>query len=134
MGGGSGPDQSTIAFAFPHTPSPAPPPPPPPSLQLLPGEPAALMAALADRDAALRRGLVIGGVRYETHRHHPPLAWGRAATPGGDPAAEDGAGVAGVGGGGGAGAAAVWRMPAVSARMVPALQAFAGAVVGGGEG
>jgi len=36
-----------------------------------------LMAALGPRDDAIRRGMTLQGQRYEVHRHHPPLVYGR---------------------------------------------------------
>jgi hypothetical protein len=32
---------------------------------------------LGDRNEAVRGGMVVNGARYEVHRHHPPLAYGR---------------------------------------------------------
>lgn len=93
----------------------------------------------------MRAGLSVGGARHEAHRYEtddpgastssPPatLVYGRAAPPpGADPAAQPGAAlwrVPGVGG-----AAVVWQPPAVSARVVPALRAFASAAFGGKGG
>ncbi|GAB4819453.1 hypothetical protein N2152v2_006499 [Parachlorella kessleri] len=36
-----------------------------------------LSSLLKDRDAAIKRGAVVAGKRYEVHRHHPPLVYGR---------------------------------------------------------
>lgn len=36
-----------------------------------------LAAVLGDRASAIRSGMVVDGQRYEVHRHHPPLVYGR---------------------------------------------------------
>lgn len=36
-----------------------------------------LVDVLGDRTSAVRSGMVVGGRRYEVHRHHPPLVYGR---------------------------------------------------------
>lgn len=36
-----------------------------------------LRDAFGGREAALQRGLHLGGRRFEVHRHHPPLIYGR---------------------------------------------------------
>ena len=38
----------------------------------------ALAASLADREAAIRAGLNLDGLRFEVHRHYPPLVYGWA--------------------------------------------------------
>ncbi|MEW5299112.1 MAG: hypothetical protein WDW36_002158 [Sanguina aurantia] len=90
-----------------------------------PAELKLLAQAVADRDMAIRGGLQIQGIRYEVHRHYPPLVYGR--TMGDVP--EDSEGVAicrledgitrqpiyGL---------ITYSMPNISARMVPLLQQF----------
>lgn len=70
---------------------------------------------------------MLGGARIEVHRWHPPLAYGRADTPGTDPADEVGAVLLRVGEAGDAWAVVTYSLPTVSARAAPALQAFAAA-------
>jgi hypothetical protein len=38
-----------------------------------------LRDAYGARDAAIQRGIHLDGRRFEVHRHHPPLIYGRAA-------------------------------------------------------
>jgi hypothetical protein len=94
-------------------------------------EVAALRAALGDREGALRRGLALGGRRFEVHRHHPPLVYGRAR-PGPGEQPEDAPGVALCGVersalGGAALAAVAFDPPATSARVVSLLRHFCAA-------
>lgn len=63
--------------------------------------------------------------RYEVHRHHPPLVYGRTTSA--DPDASEGAAICAVPQGLGGKACygvITYRMPQLSARMVPILQAF----------
>lgn len=65
------------------------------------------------------------GARYEVHRHHPPLVYGRSM--GGEPDDSVGAALCAVQAGPGGQpcyGAITFRMPQLSARMVPLLQAF----------
>lgn len=48
------------------------------SCSVLPGEPQQMAASFDDREAAMSRGLRLEGRRYEVHRHHPPLVYGRS--------------------------------------------------------
>lgn len=48
-----------------------------------------------DRAGAVRGGMVVGGRRYEVHRHHPPLAYGRTMGVH-DPDESEGAALCGV--------------------------------------
>eukprot|EP00899_Mesostigma_viride_P022827 jgi/Mesvir1/3729/Mv15005-RA.1 len=87
-----------------------------------------LMAALSNRETAMREGLVLEGKRYEAHRHHPPIVYGRMISP-------DGAGGADTGDGDGIAVCSAmqsltgrtlcivvtYSLPALSARIVPKL-------------
>eukprot|EP00878_Enallax_costatus_P027745 GHUV01029895.1.p1 GENE.GHUV01029895.1~~GHUV01029895.1.p1 ORF type:complete len:122 (+),score=25.09 GHUV01029895.1:43-408(+) len=95
------------------------------ALQPSPSELQVLMKVLGDRDNAIRNGLVIDGQRYEVHRYHPPLAYGR--TMGCAPEASVGAALCKVDKGiTGQPCYGVitYVMPNLSARMVPILQQF----------
>lgn len=84
-----------------------------------------LTKVLDDRENAVRSGLVIDGQRYEVHRFHPPLAYGR--TMGCAPEASVGAALCKVDTGiTGQPCFGVitYVMPNLSARMVPILQQF----------
>lgn len=82
---------------------------------------------LGDRNEAVRGGMVVNGARYEVHRHHPPLAYGRTMGAR-DPDDSVGAALCAVMDGTATGAPCfgfiTYRMPNLSARMVPQLEAF----------
>ncbi|KAK9832634.1 hypothetical protein WJX81_005739 [Elliptochloris bilobata] len=86
----------------------------------------ALASCVGDRDTAVRNGLVVEGQHFEVHRHHPPLVYGRGSL-GLAPEFSEGAAVCAVDRGP-AGlpvyAIVTYRMPHVSARVVPLLQEF----------
>ncbi|GAX75236.1 hypothetical protein CEUSTIGMA_g2681.t1 [Chlamydomonas eustigma] len=84
-----------------------------------------LARVLGDRESAIKQGMVAGGVRYEVHRHHPPAVYGR--TMDGAPESSEGAAVykvePGLCGRPCYGFIS-YKMPNLSARMVPMLQTF----------
>lgn len=84
-----------------------------------------LRSTFDDRDSAIRNGLTVQGKRYEVHRYHPPLAYGRTMdTP---PETSEGCALCRVAQGpSGCPAYAVitYEMPNISARMVPQLIQF----------
>eukprot|EP00798_Chlamydomonas_sp_ICE-L_P014582 gene14582-20629_t len=85
----------------------------------------ALMALFGERDDAIRHGMIVGEQRYEVHRHHPPLVYGR--TMGHSPETSEGIAICQVEKGSDGGAAyglITYQMPNISARMVPILQKF----------
>lgn len=82
-------------------------------------------ALFDDRDEAIKQGIIVKGTRYEVHRHHPPLIYGR--TMGGSPETSEGIAVCKVDNPSGGPAhigLITYAMPNVSARMVPILQSF----------
>lgn len=86
----------------------------------------AMKAVFGDRDVAMKNGVFIEGTRYEVHRHHPPLVYGRNML-GVEPEASSGwavcrtdCGVAGQT----LYTVITYEMPNISARIVPKLQAF----------
>lgn len=84
-----------------------------------------LTKIFGDRDHAIRSGLTIDGNRYEVHRHHPPLVYGRSMTE--EPELSEGAAICRLEEGPtGCPAYAVitYKMPHVSARMVQLLRDF----------
>lgn len=86
----------------------------------------AIIGAFDDRNEAIKRGLWIDGRRYEVHRHHPPLIYGR--TMGLHPPEESEGFVVykvelGVTGKPCFGAI-TYQMPNISAKMAPLLQSF----------
>lgn len=86
---------------------------------------AMLAAVMDDRDEAVRRGMTLGGVRYEVHRHHPPLVYGR--TMGLDPEISVGAALCKIDKtvtGCSCYGFMTYEMPNISARMVPILYNF----------
>ncbi|WIA18377.1 hypothetical protein OEZ85_009839 [Tetradesmus obliquus] len=88
-----------------------------------PAELQSLSKVLDDRDSAIKNGMTIDGQRYEVHRFHPPLAYGR--TMGCAPEASVGAALCMVQQGlSGQPCFGVitYNMPNLSARMVPILQ------------
>ncbi|GLC33153.1 hypothetical protein PLESTB_000364800 [Pleodorina starrii] len=84
-----------------------------------------LEALFNDRDEAIKHGMVVLGTRYEVHRHHPPLIYGR--TMGAVPEESEGSAIykieKGLGGQVCYGLI-TYQMPNISARMVPMLQKF----------
>uniref|UniRef100_A0A6U2DU31 Profilin n=1 Tax=Chlamydomonas euryale TaxID=1486919 RepID=A0A6U2DU31_9CHLO len=93
--------------------------------QANPSELKAITHVFGERDAAIKSGMVLGGTRFEVHRHHPPAVYGR--TMGADPETSEGAAVIRVQSGIGGKpcyAMITYQMPNISARMVPLLQAF----------
>ncbi|KAL4522405.1 hypothetical protein Ndes2526B_g03354 [Nannochloris sp. 'desiccata'] len=50
-----------------------------------------LRDAFGERDAAIQRGMHLAGRRFEIHRHHPPLVYGRQMV---DTDPEEGPGIA----------------------------------------
>eukprot|EP00884_Botryococcus_braunii_P012514 jgi/Botrbrau1/21263/Bobra.39_2s0054.1 len=96
------------------------------TFRVLPSELSVLTQCFGDREAAIRAGLILQGKRYEIHRHHPPLVYGRDMS--GDPELSDGIaicrvekGITGIP----AFALITYPMPKVSARMVTLLRDFA---------
>mmetsp|Transcript_462 Transcript_462/g.959 ORF Transcript_462/g.959 Transcript_462/m.959 type:complete len:138 (-) Transcript_462:539-952(-) len=90
-----------------------------------PAEFKALSAVCGDRDDAIKHGMIISGIRFEVHRHHPPLVYGR--TMGGPPETSEGCAICKIEQGLDGVAAygmITYKMPNVSARMVPILQEF----------
>ncbi|KAL6769191.1 hypothetical protein ACKKBF_B17830 [Auxenochlorella protothecoides x Auxenochlorella symbiontica] len=88
-------------------------------------ERAALTTVFADRETALKQGLVLGGRRYEVHRFHPPLVYGR--TMDGDAETSTGIAILKVDSGKYGSptyALITYEMPNVSARMVQMLADF----------
>ncbi|KAL6754842.1 hypothetical protein V8C86DRAFT_279633 [Haematococcus lacustris] len=86
-----------------------------------------LTTILDDRDEAIKQGMVVGGTRYEVHRHHPPLVYGRTMT--GQPENSEGIALCKVeksATGGASFGLITYQMPNISARMVPILQRFCG--------
>lgn len=84
-----------------------------------------LMAHFDDRDNSIKHGIILQGARFEVHRHHPPLVYGR--TMGGSPEQSEGVALCRVERGqGGAPAYGLitYQMPNISARMVPLLHKF----------
>eukprot|EP00918_Siedleckia_nematoides_P074069 GHVU01161823.1.p3 GENE.GHVU01161823.1~~GHVU01161823.1.p3 ORF type:complete len:116 (-),score=18.01 GHVU01161823.1:630-977(-) len=77
--------------------------------------------ALDERDVTIGRGLTIGGRRFEVHRIHPPLVYGRRGNP------DDSEGIA-VAHGSRDGRAIVavctYKLPYLSTKMVPQLINF----------
>ncbi|KAL4428816.1 hypothetical protein ABPG77_005254 [Micractinium sp. CCAP 211/92] len=99
------------------------------SCTVLPGELQQLAGCFADRDAAVQQGLRLEGRRYEVHRHHPPLVYGRSMA---DCEPETSTGIAvcrvdssRLPGGVPAYVAATWEQPHTSARVVPRVADFA---------
>ncbi|KAG2441905.1 hypothetical protein HXX76_003511 [Chlamydomonas incerta] len=90
-----------------------------------PAELKPLQALFNERDDAIKHGMIIQGTRYEVHRHHPPLVYGRQM--GGVPEESEGCAIckvdAGLGGQPCYGLI-TYQMPNISARMVPLLQKF----------
>ncbi|KAG2485022.1 hypothetical protein HYH03_016225 [Edaphochlamys debaryana] len=83
-----------------------------------------LQALYNDRDEAIRHGMNVLGTRYEVHRYHPPLVYGR--TMGGVPEQSEGIALCRVEAKGGQSVYGLitYQMPNISARMVPLLQKF----------
>lgn len=76
-----------------------------------------------DRDDAIRHAMFLQGTRYEVHRYHPPLIYGR--TMGGVPEQSEGCAMCRVEGPSGVMYGVItYQMPNISARMVPLLQKF----------
>ncbi|KAL4451536.1 hypothetical protein ABPG75_007198 [Micractinium tetrahymenae] len=99
------------------------------SCTVLPGELQQLAACFADHDTAVQQGLRLEGRRYEVHRHHPPLVYGRSMA---DCEPETSSGIAvcriarsRLPGGGPAYVAVTWEQPHTSARIVPRVADFA---------
>ncbi|QDZ22841.1 hypothetical protein HOP50_09g53890 [Chloropicon primus] len=85
----------------------------------------AIASLFAGRDKAMMKGITLEGQRYEVHRFHPPLVYGRTATKGED----ESVGIALCKTSAAEGEMTVfalmtYKMPALSARMVPLLQRF----------
>ncbi|GBF99756.1 hypothetical protein Rsub_12531 [Raphidocelis subcapitata] len=97
------------------------------SFKANPAELKPLVAVLGDRAAAVRSGMVVDGHRYEVHRHHPPLVYGRTMGAH-DPEDSVGAALCAVADATATGQPCygfiTYRMPNLSARMVPLLEAF----------
>ena len=97
-------------------------------MQASPSELQAITQIFLDRDSAIRRGMVVGGTRYEVHRHHPPAIYGRTMGANIQPEQSEGAAVVKSENPGANGeptyAFITYLMPNVSARMVPILQRF----------
>lgn len=95
------------------------------TLTATPADLSMLAAVLDDREEAIKKGMVVGGTRYEVHRHHPPLVYGR--TMGVEPETSVGAAICkvekGITGCSCYGFV-TYEMPNISARMVPMLQNF----------
>ena len=94
------------------------------------GELPAIASVFADRSKAMLKGITLKGQRYEVHRYHPPLVYGRTATK----SEKDSVGVAlcktsTANGEMTVFALVTYRMPALSARMVPRLQRFCKEIV-----
>ena len=86
-----------------------------------------MAASFGDRENAIRQGLVLDGRRFEVHRHHPPLVYGRNML---DVDPEDSTGIAVCRVERGPGglpcyAAVTFEMPNTTARVVPMLADFA---------
>ncbi|PSC76344.1 hypothetical protein C2E20_0124 [Micractinium conductrix] len=96
------------------------------SCAVLPGEAKQLAACFDDREAAVQSGLRLEGRRYEVHRHHPPLVFGRSMA---DCEPETSTGIAVCRmdrpSGGAAFIAVTYEQPHTSARVVPRVQDFA---------
>lgn len=93
------------------------------------GELQQLAAAFGEREAAIQRGLKLEGRRYEVHRHHPPLVWGRSMA---DCSPEQSTGIAvcrvdksRLGGGAPAYLAVTFEQPHTSAFILPRVTQFA---------
>jgi len=90
-----------------------------------PAELQSLVLALGPREDAIRRGMLLQGQRYEVHRHHPPLVYGRMHTA--DPEHSIGIAVCETSAsitGGKLYAVITYELPHVSARMVALLQTW----------
>mmetsp|Transcript_4511 Transcript_4511/g.7631 ORF Transcript_4511/g.7631 Transcript_4511/m.7631 type:complete len:165 (+) Transcript_4511:89-583(+) len=97
----------------------------PSTFQVKPAELKPLSQLFVDRDEAIKHGITMQDVRYEVHRHHPPLVYGRSMT--GTPESSEGVAVCRVEAGPGGQPAyglITYSMPNISARMVPMLQQF----------
>ncbi|EFN56055.1 hypothetical protein CHLNCDRAFT_145521 [Chlorella variabilis] len=96
--------------------------------KVLPGEPQQLAASFEGRDAAMSRGLRLEGRRYEVHRYHPPLVYGRSMVDC-EPEQSTGIAVCRVDrsrlGARPCYIAVTYEQPQTSARIVPRLVAFA---------
>lgn len=98
------------------------------------GELPAVASAFADRGKAMMRGITLCGVRYEVHRYHPPLVYGRTAVLEGPGREQESVGIAlckteAANGEMTVFALITYAMPALSARMVPQLKRFCKEVV-----
>ncbi|KDD73105.1 hypothetical protein H632_c2533p0, partial [Helicosporidium sp. ATCC 50920] len=85
----------------------------------------ALRSAMADRNLAIGGGLTVQGRRYEVHRFHPPLVYGRSMD--GNPEESTGVALCSVPrglGGSHTFCLITYEMPQVSARMVQMLSDF----------
>eukprot|EP01025_Chloroclados_australasicus_P021224 TRINITY_DN2225_c2_g2_i3.p1 TRINITY_DN2225_c2_g2~~TRINITY_DN2225_c2_g2_i3.p1 ORF type:complete len:191 (+),score=19.10 TRINITY_DN2225_c2_g2_i3:99-671(+) len=86
----------------------------------------ALKQSFQDRMTSIRNGLSIDGARYEVHRWHPPLVYGRSMQ--GSPTTSRGAALMKIENGFNdqiCYTAITYDLPNVSARMVPLLQQYA---------
>ncbi|EFJ43847.1 hypothetical protein VOLCADRAFT_95924 [Volvox carteri f. nagariensis] len=95
------------------------------SFTVEPSELKPLEALYSDRDEAIKHGMVVLGTRYEVHRHHPPLIYGR--TMGAVPEESEGCAICKIAKGLDGQACyglITYQMPNISARMVPMLQKF----------
>mmetsp|Transcript_15139 Transcript_15139/g.39959 ORF Transcript_15139/g.39959 Transcript_15139/m.39959 type:complete len:141 (+) Transcript_15139:101-523(+) len=85
----------------------------------------AIAKSVDNRDEAIKHGLTLQGTRYEVHRHHPPLVYGRTMSE--NP--EESVGIAlcmveNTASGKPIFGLITYMMPNISARMVPILQQF----------
>ena len=80
-----------------------------------------LRGAFADRQAAIKNGLILARRRYEVHRFHPPLIYGRAVI---DTEPEEGPGIAICNSVENVYAVVTFQPPETTARMAPLLKHF----------
>ncbi|GIL44605.1 hypothetical protein Vafri_2128 [Volvox africanus] len=95
------------------------------SFTVEPSELKPLELLFTDRDEAIKHGMTVLGARYEVHRYHPPLIYGR--TMGAVPEESEGCAICKIDNGLGGHACyglITYQMPNISARMVPILQKF----------
>ena len=94
------------------------------------GEVGLLCKALEDRSACIKAGFSVSGTQFEVHRWHPPLVYGRE---GGDEGRGEGIALIKsnrVSDGAAFFTLITYRLPNLSARMVPKLQAVAAELAG----
>lgn len=84
-----------------------------------------LLSAYSSREEAIKHGLTLAGARYEVHRYHTPLIYGR--THSSDPEGSEGIAMCLIDNstsGEPCIAVITYRFPIISAKIIPVLQKF----------